>query len=128
VHEYVGENSYLCGAPEGALARVRQLEYIIYADIYQQFFKVQPSLKLSAPTRGLSTSNTHTVDVIFHENVDPRSKAIQDAIAKNARVDGIQMEMGRHKVRLTMQDQYLADVAKIDEVKVIQQVHPVMAY
>jgi serine protease AprX len=129
VHEYVSKNTYLYGYQGNDLGQLRRLEYVTYADIYQQLFKVQPSLKSAAPTRTLSMSKTsHVVDVAFHEDVDPIPEDIKNSVAKQARVDASYMEIGSRVLRLTIQDRYLADVAKIDAVKAIQQVHPVMPH
>jgi hypothetical protein len=62
------------------------------------------------------------VDVIFHEDVDPNSDAVKSAVAAAARLDKDTLPMGRSKVRLTVQEKYLDDLAAIDGVRVIQEV------
>jgi len=62
------------------------------------------------------------VDVVFHEGVDPKSDAVKSAVAAAARVDPDTLPMGRGKVRLTVQEKYLDDLAAIDAVRVIQEV------
>ena len=68
-------------------------------------------------------SNTpHTVDIVFHEDVDTSSDALKAAVAAAARVAPDTLPIGRRKVRLTVQEKYLDDLAALDAVRVIQEV------
>jgi serine protease AprX len=132
VHEYVSENTYLCGYKATDLAAIRARPYVSWADVYLRGFKVAPNLRpatAEAAARILpeaataSHSNTpRTVDVVFHEDVDTGSDAVKTAVAAAARVDKDVLPMGRKKVRLTVQEKYLDDLAAIDAVRVIQEV------
>ena len=62
------------------------------------------------------------MDIVFHEDVDPNSDAVKSAVAAAARVDKAGLTMGRHKVRLTVQERYLDDLAALDAVRVVQEV------
>src|SRR5580700_11987390 len=39
IHEYVSENSYLCGYKPKSLAKVRALKFVAWAGVYMQDFK-----------------------------------------------------------------------------------------
>jgi serine protease AprX len=132
IQEYVSDNTYLCGYTSTDLSRIRALPYVTWVDVYLRGFKVAPNLR--PPTAAAATSilpmaaapshsNTpRTVDIVFHENVDTGSDAVKTAIAAAARVDKDTLPMGRSKVRLTVEERYLDDIAAIDAVRVIQEV------
>jgi serine protease AprX len=132
IHEYVSDNTYLCGYKAADLSGIRALAYVIWADVYLRGFKVAPNLRPPAvapaahilPTAvAAAHSNTpRTVDIVFHEDVDTGSDAVKTAVAAAARVDKDTLPMGRGKVRLTVQEKYLDDLAAIDAVRVIQEV------
>ena len=131
IYEYVSENTYLCSYKGTDLKQIRSLPFVTWANVYLQEFKVAPNLRpTAAPTSHIlptpvaaSYSRTpHTVDIVFHEDVDPNSDAIKSAVAAAARVDKDGLAMDRHKVRLTVQEQDLDDLATIDAVRVIQEV------
>lgn len=132
IHEYVSENTYLCGYKGTDLAKIRALRFVTWADIYLRGFKVAPNLRPTeaAPSTRIlpmSVAPSHsrtprTVDVVFHEDVDPHSQAVKSAVAAAARVDSDGIELGQHKARLTVQEQYLEDLAAIDAVRIIQEV------
>jgi serine protease AprX len=132
IQEYVSENTYLCAYKGTDLATIRALPFVTWADVYLQAFKVAPNLRpATAPPAStiLPTSATawhsrtpHTVDIVFHENVDPNSDAVKSAVASAARVDRAGLTMGQHKVRLTVEERYMDDLAAIDAVRVIQEV------
>lgn len=132
IHEYVSENTYLCGYKGTDLAKIRALPFVTWANVYLQGFKVAPNLRpaAAAPAAHIlpmsvaaSPSRTpHTVDILFHEDVDPNSDAVKAAVAVAARVSGTGLTPGRHKIRLTVQERYLDDLAAIDAVRVIQEV------
>jgi hypothetical protein len=132
VQEYVSENTYLCGYKGTDLRSIRALPFATWANVYLRNFKVGPNLRpagvnpaihILPPAAAASTSRTpRTVDIVFHEDVDPNSDAVKSAVAAAARVDKDTLPMGRRKVRLTVQEKYLDDLAAIDAVRVIQEV------
>lgn len=135
IQEYVSENTYLCGYKGTDLSTIRSLPYVSWADIYLQLFVVPPELK-SAPTDSasqllpslLSASRSrtpHLVDIIVHDDVDPSSDTVKSAVATAARADVEDLTIGRGKVRLTVQEQYMEELAAIDAVRLIQEVRPV---
>jgi serine protease AprX len=132
INEHVSENTYLCQYKGTDLATIRALPFVAWADVYLRGFKVAPNLwpKTAAPAAlvvptavPVSTSRTpRTVDVVLHEDIDPYADTIKTAIATAAHVDKDTLPTGRHKVRLTMEERYLENVAAIDAVRVIQEV------
>src|SRR5215212_6601304 len=82
-----------------------------------------PAAHVLPTPAALSHSRTlRTVDIVFHEDVDTGSDALRTAVSAAARVDKDTLPMGRRKVRLTVQEKYLNDLAAIDAVRVIQEV------
>jgi subtilisin family serine protease len=132
IHEYVSENTYLCGYKPTDLSAIRARSYVSWADVYLRGFKVAPNLRPAAVAAAESIlpmgvapshSNTpRTVDVVFHEDVDTTSDPVKTAVAAAARVDKDAMPIGRRKVRLIVEEKYLDDLAAIDAVRVIQEV------
>src|SRR5215472_5561109 len=132
IQEYVSENTYLCIYKGTDLAQIRALPFVTWANVYLRGFKVAPNLRpaTTAPTLNLLPSSVgasfsrtpRTVDIVFHEDVDPNSDAVKSAVADAAHVDKTNLPMGRHKVRLTVEERYLDDLAAIDAVRVIQEV------
>jgi subtilisin family serine protease len=62
------------------------------------------------------------VDVVLHDDVDPSAGELTRQIAAAARVDPDKLETGRRKVRLTVEDGQLEDLAALDEVHHIEEV------
>jgi subtilisin family serine protease len=132
IHEYVSENTYLCGFKPTDLSPVRSLPFVTWVGSYARGFKVRPSLRSSVPTPGAhmvasaapaSTSRTPVhVDVVFHGDVATDSAPLIEKIAAAARLGVDDVKMDRHKVRLTVQERYLDDLAAIDEVRHIEPV------
>jgi serine protease AprX len=133
IHEHVSENTYLCGYQASDLSAVRALPFVVWANVYLQGFKIQPSLRPPAaalpttnivpPTLVSSTARTlRTVDVVFHNDVDPNSDAFKQRVAAAVRLNADDLKMSRHKVRLQIQERYLNDLAAIDEVRHIEEV------
>src|SRR5215211_3100236 len=132
VQEYVSENTYLCSYKGTDLTSIRSLPFVTWANVYLQGFKVAPNLKpagmtpsarvLPTPSASSHSRTPRTVDVIFHGDVDPESDALRTAVSAAARVDKDTLPMGRRKVRLSVQEKYLDDLAAIDAVRVIQEV------
>ncbi|KAF2843017.1 peptidase S8 and S53 [Patellaria atrata CBS 101060] len=131
IHEYVSENTYLCGYKPEDLAPIRELPFVKYANVYQQTFVVQPDLRTQqlSPTESLlNQATTHsrtlqTVDVIFHHDIDPDSCEIRSELATAARADPDDITLTSKKAQLSVQEQYLDDIAAIDGVCFIKAVH-----
>jgi len=131
IHEYVSENTYLCSYKPADLSAIRSLPYVSWANVYLRGFKISPTLRPPAPAAAanivppdqspLTSRDLRRVDVVLHDDVDPNSDVLKTKIAAAARLNPTDLRMSRHKVRLHVQERYLADVAAIDEVRHIEE-------
>jgi serine protease AprX len=130
VHEYVSDNTYLCRFKQTGLAKVRALPFVVWAGVYDNAFKIPPTVRPPAATArsatigGVVASPTtsrafHKVDVVFHKGIDPSKAALRKKLAAAARVSPDELEISRNKVRMRVQDRYLNDIAAIDEVRYV---------
>ena len=133
--EYVPDDTYLCQFKSTDLDAIRTLPYVAWANVYMRQFKLAPALaglppepKVRSllemavqPERTLSRT-PKTVDVVLHEDVDP--KQVCDKLAAAARIDPADLQLGDHKARVTVQSRYLPDLSAIDEVRHIEEVFP----
>ncbi|KAH6854060.1 peptidase S8/S53 domain-containing protein [Chaetomium sp. MPI-CAGE-AT-0009] len=133
IQEKVSEDTYLCRYTPEDLSSIRGLPYVTYANIYQSHFVIESRLKVvpagSSQTSALLPAPVRTespvdVDVEFHRDVVETPQLIE-ALAAAARLDPECLEMDGDKARITVQRRYLSDVADLDQVKSINQVHPV---
>lgn len=137
IHKYVSEDTYLCGYKPTDLESVRALPFITWANVYLTHFKVPGSMKSAAApgtsilpsvTASSNSRETHTVDVILHDDVDATSDPVKSKIATAARLDATTLESSPRKVRLQVQARYLDDLAAVDAVNFIDEVRPVQLY
>lgn len=134
--EYVPENTYVCSFKPSDLGPIRALPYVVWANVYLRGFKIAPTLQPSLPNRPserdlmevtalpvktLSTTPAN-VDIVFHKGVDPET--VRAKLAAAARLNPSDLNLRPGKVRLTVQQKYLHDLAAIDEVRNIEKVHP----
>jgi hypothetical protein len=59
---------------------------------------------------------------VVHADVDPATPDLIRRIAAAARVNPDMLDVARRKFRLIVQERYLADLADVDEVRVIDEV------
>jgi len=131
IHEYVSENTYLCGYKPADLSSIRSLPYVEWANVYYVGFKIAPSLTPESssgqvksvaemsvvPSRRMSRDPV-TVDIVFHKDVDPA--AMRDKLAAVVRQSPEDIKPGQRKVRITVQEQMLPSIAALDEVHHIE--------
>jgi serine protease AprX len=132
VHEYVSENTYLCVYKDTDLSGLRALPYVTWANTYMRGFKVAPALRSQSPDAarlivptGVTNAHSnkpHKVDIVFHGDADLSAGELRTAVATAARVDPETLPASGNKVRLTVQERYLDDLADLDAVRVIQSV------
>ena len=132
IQEYVPESTYLCRYGPSDLGAIRSLPFVVWADVYLQGFKIAPSLRAAAPDAATSVLPTavprspsrkpREVDVVLHDDVDPSAAPVRDQLAAAARVDPDELQVGRRKVRLTVQEGELPRLAGLDEVHHIEAV------
>ncbi|KOX11585.1 S8 family serine peptidase [Streptomyces sp. NRRL B-3648] len=130
IHEYVPENTYLCGYRPADLDAVRALPFVAWSDVYLQGFKIAPSLRsgglqsdltaLAEPMAGVAPGQ-HTVDVVLHGDVDPEADGVREQIANAAGVSPDDVQFTRNKVRLTLGGDHLGALAGVDAVRQIEE-------
>jgi serine protease AprX len=135
--EYVPDHTYLCHYKPTDLADIRALPFITWANTYMRAFKIAPALLQGGPAGGPPTNNLQQVmalpqplmdrtvrhvDVVLQDNVNPDS--VRDKLAAAAHIDPGDLQFGIHKARLNVQGRYLTDLAKIDEVRHVEEVIP----
>jgi serine protease AprX len=116
LHDYVSKNTYLYGYQGVDLDMIRQMEPVVYVDVYRLEFKIPPSLKEAVP------DSPYKVDIAFHEGIDSDSKILRDLIIEKSRLSAEDIKFFRHKSLLTVQGRYLNDLASIDGVRRIEEV------
>ena len=112
--DYVSKNTYLCGYQDTDLDRIRQMEPVVYVDVYRLEFKIEPDLKGAAPSL-----DEVEVDVVFHDAVDSDSESLRARISD---LNPKNIEFFPHYARLTVAGRYLNDMVTIDEVRHIEEV------
>jgi serine protease AprX len=131
IHEYVDKNTYICGYQPTDLRPIRALPFVVWADVYLPSFKIAPSLRRTPTTKAplsellAAPSPTHDirqVDVVLHDDVNPRAAQLKKEIATAARLSPNDLEVGRNKVRVNVQERYLNDLAALDQVRAIEEV------
>ena len=109
------------------------------AGVYLKGFKVNPSLRppvsaaqvnsIGMAEAAPSVSRTpHQVDIVVHDDVDPNSASLKAELAAAAHVSPDTLTVSKRKIRLNVQEKFLNDVAAIDEVRHIEEVHSVKLY
>jgi serine protease AprX len=135
IHEYVPEETYICGYEPSDLNAIRELPFVTWADVYLKGFKIAPSLRgdaseddasasilAMAPLRTSTHKRPHEVDVVLHEGVDPNSAELVEQVAAAAGVDPAGLHTGRRKLRLAVQENRLEKLADLDAVRQIEEV------
>lgn len=139
IQEYVSENTYMCRYAPSDLTAVRALPFVSWAGVYLQGFKVNPSLRppvsavqsnaIGPLEAASSVSRTlRQVDIVAHDDVDPNSADFKAKVAAAAHVSPDTLTVNRKKIRLNVQEKFLNDVAAIDEVRHVEEVHRVKLY
>jgi serine protease AprX len=133
--ESVPGDAYICYFPKTALAKVRALPFVEWAEIYPKAVKISSSLlNANARPAGLSASlaamgvpgvldsTRKTVDVVLHRNVDLKKAA--KLIASAAHLPLAQVKVLPGKVRIVVKGRRLEDLAALDEVRHIEEIVP----
>jgi serine protease AprX len=140
--EYASENTYLCGYKPQDLTPIRSLPFVAWAGVYHQDFKLSPALRpplssvsaaqlatIGGPDLGSLRSHAlRKVDIVFHDDVNPSSTALIASIAAAARMNPEDVQISGQKARMKVQERYLADLARIDEVRLIEEVRPIKLF
>jgi serine protease AprX len=126
--EYVPENTYICRYLPADFGPIRALPFVVWVNVYLRAFKISPvlrpaaaALSLAPPTPTLSKERV-TVEVVLQK--DSMSNTVRDKIAAAAGVDVSQLQAGRGKVRATVEERRLDNIAAVDEVRHIEKYFP----
>ncbi|MFE9636710.1 S8 family serine peptidase [Streptomyces sp. NPDC006463] len=131
IHEYVPDDTYLCGYRPTDLDAVRALPFVAWADVYLNGFKIAQSLRSTRLSPGVAVlagpletggARTRTVDIVLHEDVDASTDGVRDRIAAAAGVSPGDVQPGGRKVRMTLREEDLPALAALDEVREIEEV------
>ncbi|MFB6805288.1 S8 family serine peptidase [Streptomyces sp. NPDC056387] len=131
IHEYVPDDTYLCGFRPTDLDAVRALPFVTWADVYFKGFKIAQSLRSNRLRPGVAVladpleaggPRPRTIDVVLHEDVDVSADGLQDRIAAAAGVSPGEVQTDHDKVRVTVREEDLSALAALDEVKEIEEV------
>lgn len=130
IHEYVSDNTYMCTYKPSDLSAVRALPFVTWANVYLKNFKVAPSLRppvsdaqaanVVMPAAASTSRKARKVDIVLHGDVD--ANAVKAKVAAAARINPDDISVGRHKIRVSVDERYLNDIAGIDEVRHIEEV------
>jgi subtilisin family serine protease len=130
--EYVPEDTYVCHSNGTALASIRALSFVAWANSYMKGFKIPPSLHAAAEETRADLLDLHdapvasprsrsrVVDIVLHRNIDPKSVA--QKIGHAAGIDPADLRAARGKFRMRVQADRLAALASLDEVRHIEPV------
>ncbi|AFZ01039.1 S8 family serine peptidase [Calothrix sp. PCC 6303] len=132
--EFVPENTYVCRYNPENLDAVRNLAFVDWANVYLEGFKIPPQLRDSSinVNKGnlISLSNVNpklrmtrkpqAVTLVLHNNIT-LDEGLRSRIATAARLNAEELPLNTKSLRLSIQPQYLDDLAKIDEVRHIEE-------
>ncbi|MBF2062912.1 MAG: S8 family serine peptidase [Calothrix sp. C42_A2020_038] len=129
--EYVPENAYICRYEPANLDVIRNLPFIEWANVYMEGFKLALGLRpgLECNTRNLLdlgdiektiSRQPKEVTVVLHNNVSIDDD-LKRRLATAVRVNPDDLEFTSNSIRLSVQSQYLEDLAKIDEIRHIEE-------
>lgn len=130
IQEYVPENTYLCRYASTDLTPIRELPFVAWVNVYMEGFKLAPSLRpeeargiralTAAPAPGWPADEPREVDVVVHDDVDPKAVAGQVAEASGAALE--EVTPGRSKVRIAVTADRLRDLTSLDAVHHVEPV------
>jgi subtilisin family serine protease len=132
--EFVPENTYICRYEPSNLDAVQNLPFVEWANVYLEGFKIPPQLRTAPVTRDVNLlalrsaeppilQEPKSVEVVFHSNVSINEN-LRARVAAAARLNAEDLEFSSNSVRLTVQPRYLEDLARIDEVRHIEEFVP----
>jgi serine protease AprX len=133
IHEYIPDDTYLCRYEPADLEPIRALPFVTWVSVFPRWLKIAPGLWQTAGRAGTTilpsrvgppriSRRPRKVDVVFHSDVETSSADLAARVAAVVGVDVQGVQMGRHKVRLTVEEGRLEDLAGIDEVRRIEEV------
>ncbi|KAF5593136.1 serine protease ABC transporter B family tagB [Fusarium subglutinans] len=118
LHEYLGGNTWLCRYEPTDIKSLRDLAFVKDAKPLQPELKLQPALKDDA-------AEGRTVDIVLQNRADDSAEDISQRIQDSLGIspEDITIRDGASVIRLTGNNDKLQEIAKIDSVGSIQEVH-----
>jgi serine protease AprX len=132
--EYAQENTYICHYPPSDLEVIRALPYVQWANTYLEKFKIPSRMRKPGsetksmnlltlgPIKKSRSRKSIQVSVVLHGNV--AAADIRDKIAAAAGLNPDDLQIRSNSVCLNIQPQYLEALAKLDEVRHIEEYAP----
>ncbi|KAF4954310.1 hypothetical protein FGADI_5333 [Fusarium gaditjirri] len=119
LHEYLGGNTWLCRYEPTDIKSLRDLAFVKDAKPLQPELKLEPALKDGA------AEESRTVDIVLQNRADDSAEDISQRIQDSLGIspEDITIRDGNSVIRLTGNNDALQEIAKIDSVGAIQQVH-----
>ncbi|EGX44813.1 hypothetical protein AOL_s00176g95 [Orbilia oligospora ATCC 24927] len=118
--EYVSNCTYLCRYTGQDLDKIGQIDPIVYVDIYRQEFKIAPSLK-EAIERTLPDDKIE-IFVLCHDFESTNDRDFLQLIADKSGLNLWDVKFIDRKTHLTVLSQSIDGIAKIDQVRYIEEV------
>ncbi|SMR41331.1 unnamed protein product [Zymoseptoria tritici ST99CH_1E4] len=122
IMEYVSENTYLCRYTPSDLEVLRRADGVRSVVVYDAALKQTISLSEMVETQPDQTE--YEVDLILHDIPNVTANQLAPFIATAARASITELEIVPGKVRLTVHQDRLADLAALDSVNRIEEVQP----
>jgi hypothetical protein len=127
IQEYAPDNTYLCWFAPADLGAIRALDFVTWAGDYRAELKIAPTLHTRASTGRADqpdidrspSRKLRDIEVVLHDDVDGQSGEIRAIIASAARRDPDDLQVSRHKIRLTVPEDRIPDLADIDEIRAV---------
>ncbi|KAF5020982.1 hypothetical protein F66182_6994 [Fusarium sp. NRRL 66182] len=121
IHEFVGNESqqlYLCGYQKESLVKIRDLDFVEYADVYADAFCVPGDVQAACE----QADGAVEVDVLMHQDIEDIDQELVAKISELTEVSQDAISVDSSMVRMKVDAQALDRLAALDEVRVI---HPV---
>ncbi|KAJ4209542.1 hypothetical protein NW759_013398 [Fusarium solani] len=126
IQEYVAEYTYLCRYKPEDLEKIRKLSFVRTANVYHP--ELKSTITLKQLVEGQEDQTEYEVDVILHDRPNVSTAELAPYVAEKAEVDINELEIGSKKIRLTLHQDRLDDVASLDSVNRIEEVRPKTVY
>ncbi|KAF4342087.1 serine protease ABC transporter B family tagB [Fusarium beomiforme] len=119
IQEYLGGNTWLCRYEPTDIKALRDLAFV------KDVKPLHPELKIEPALKSEGSSGTRTVDIVLQTRADDSAADISQRIMDDLGIssDDITIRSGNSIIRLTGNEDKLQEIAKLDSVGSIQEVH-----
>ncbi|GKU08054.1 unnamed protein product, partial [Fusarium langsethiae] len=122
IQEYVAQFTYLCRYEKEDLEPIREKDYVKSVTIYLRELKSTISLKDMVERE--ADRKFYRVDCILHETPNITAEKLAAEIAQKAWVDVTKLAISPVRIRLTVHQDKLEALAKLDSISRIEEVRP----